>query len=242
MPLVALLVAVLQAAAPPAGELKPPDAAVLLSACRPQAVDPGVQGAEGTAFLVRAGERTLLVTASHLFRVRAEDMPARVSAVRCTPPGGPPLRSQAALAIPGAHPTGPADSLRDMAVFPMEGAPPALRLAARAPAPGDDVWLLAPVHGGVEQEGWLHHAVVVPAGRAFAYLFDDPTIDLRNTSGGAVLDASGAVVGQEVLLSRTAQGVVGLGNTLATLTAVLDEAGRAAAPAPRPAPAPRERP
>ena len=222
MPFAALLAVALQAApAARAGELKPPDAAVLASACRPTAVDAGVQPSQGTAFLVRAGERTFLVTAQHLFHVRAEDMPARVSAVRCAPPGAAPLRTGAALLVPGAHPTGPADSLRDVAVFPVEGAPPALRLAEHAPAPGDDVWLLAPVHGGEEQGSWLHHAVVMPAGRAFAYLFDDPAIDLHNTSGAALVNAAGEVVGQEVLLGRSPQGVVGLGNTLATLADVL---------------------
>ena len=181
----------------------------------------------GSGFLLYGGgypRRTYLFTAQHLFGVPASDMPTHVTAASCaSPQTGHSYPAAAAIAIKGAHPMGPLESLKDVAVFPVLGRSPALSLADGDVTPGTPVWLLARVKSGAETGLLLHRAL---AGRADGYLvyrFDDQSIGLDQTSGAAVLNAAGQVVGLNVGYGRSVSGqLVGVADALSTLRGVVD--------------------
>ena len=203
-----------------------PDALVQRGFCEPSFSIDGTVRRNGTGFLLYdlgSPRHTFLVTAQHLFSVAPPEMPARVAGATCKSPAtGRSYATGPAILIQGAHPMGPLNELKDLAVFPVQGRSPGLTLADRDVEPGAVVWLLARVKGGAETASLLHRAI---AGRADGYLvyrFDDQTIGLDQTSGAAVLNSTGEVVGVNVGYGRAQNGaLVGVADQFATLRAVV---------------------
>jgi hypothetical protein len=180
------------------------------SACRPSFTVGGQTYQAGTAFLVEGGGRTYLVTAHHLFGqggglpadIAWQDLPTKIAGLRCQPFAGRRIWTTGApLAIPGAAPGENEETLNDIAAFPIQIDPPmrgfVLKLAAQPPKPRDTVWLLASLMGGAPASQMLHRATVakVSANGGLIFLYDNPNLEIRATSGAAILNAEGQVVG-----------------------------------------------
>ena len=215
----------------PGGVAEPPTSdapsfLALRSYCAPTFVIDHISRTEGTGFLlerIKGTRRTYLFTAQHLFPAPSAELPARVGSASCASPETKRLFvAGAAIAIPGAHPMGPLPELKDVAVFPIQGWSPGLPLATGEVEPGDPVWLLAKVKSGKETAVLLHRAVVGRSQGFLAYRFDDQTIGLDQTSGGAVLNRNGEVVGLNVGYGRLANGsLIGVADALDTLQTVV---------------------
>ena len=214
------------AGALPTPEATPPDFLVLRSYCAPTFVVDQISRPEGTGFLVErlgTARKTYLLTAQHLFPQSSAALPSHVTSARCEPNASRrSYKTGAALTIPGAHPMGALSQLRDVAAFPVIGWSPGLSLAAVNVRPGDPVWLLARVKSGRETGTLLHRAVVGRANGFLAYRFDDQSIGLDQTSGGAVLNRDGDVVGLNIGYGRLPNGsLFGVGDSLDTLRSVV---------------------
>lgn len=180
------------------------------SACRPNFTFGGQTYQAGTAFLVEGGGQTYLVTAHHVFGqggglpvdIAWQDLPARITGLRCQPLAGRRIWAAGApLAIPGAAAGENEDALNDIAAFPIAIDAPmrgfVLKLAAEPPKPRDTVWLLASLAGGAPPSQMLHRATVakVTANGGLIFLYDNPNLEIRATSGAAILNGNGEVVG-----------------------------------------------
>ncbi|WP_227711431.1 hypothetical protein [Novosphingobium ovatum] len=185
--------------------------------CRPQFAVDGQAIAAGTAFvldltppprpdnpLAPRAEQVMLVTALHLFgpngglpaQILSADLPQHVGLTTCRGAQGQAWTARRTLAIAGAVPM--AMPFRDVAGFATDAVGVAgaerLRLADRPPAVGDDVWVVAAMtaDGRVRR----HAARVIYVGdNALQYVFVDATLQLRASSGAAVVNAAGQVVG-----------------------------------------------
>jgi hypothetical protein len=119
---------------------------------------------------------------------------------------------------------------RDVAAFPLDTAkapihPVRLKLAAAAPKVGDSVWLLAQVPEGAPPSQLLHHAVVRSStDQALQYAFDNVGLNLQGTSGAPVVNAAGEVVGTNLGGGTLPGKLIGVGNSLASLRALLNAA------------------
>lgn len=223
-----LLACATSAACLGAAPLGSPGALAQRAFCEPTFVADGTPRRSGSGFLLygrKYPRRTYLFTAQHLFSLPAEEMPRRVtSAVCASPETGRAYPTAAALSVTGAHPMGPLDSLKDVAVFPVRGRSPGLSLAEQDVSPGEVVWLLARVRSGSETSMLLHRAVAGASSGYLVYKFDDQTIGLDQTSGSAILNSAGEVVGLNVGYGRATGGqLVGVANRWSTLKAVVDE-------------------
>jgi hypothetical protein len=106
-------------------------------------------------------------------------------------------RAGTPLAIAGAHPGFDEKAMLDIAAFPLTGATSQshLRLASRAPAVGDSIWLVAEIIEEPKAQGFLHHAVVTETSSHFLFFVYDHPIGITATSGGPIVNAQGEVVG-----------------------------------------------
>ena len=146
-------------------------------------------------------------------------MAAHVTRGECTSPmSAKPFVTGPAINIPGAHAMGTPREFEDIAAFAVIGHSPGLPLAGADVLPGDAVWLLAKVASGHEIGTLLHRAIVGRSEGFLAYRFDDQTLGPDQTSGGAVINAAGEVVGLNIGYTRTADGqLVGVGDRLSRL-------------------------
>lgn len=238
MALSRIVAAVMLGLALPAAAQDPPgDPAE--SICRPRFLVDGKPLTAGTAFALapRAqGGDPLLVTAIHLLGPAgglAQDVPwdrmaLRVRLAHCDPikkddpEAGEGWRGGPALGVPGARPMG-ALPYRDIAAFPLGTSVPLLELASVPPRPGDKVWLVAEVLNAPGK--LLHRATVNYSGvQALQYVFDDPALQLRATSGAPVIDAAGQVVGINLGGGKDGADLIGIATSLQVLTVALRDA------------------
>ena len=199
---------------------------MIRSLCKPIFTIDGGRRASGTGFLMEtiAGRRrTYLFTAQHLFSIAPRELPAHATRADCvTPTSARSFATGAAIAIAGAHPMGPPGDYKDIAVFPVIGHSPGLPLATRDVAPGDFVWLLAQPASGRELQSLLHRARVLRTQGFLAYRYDDQTLGADQTSGAAVINAAGEVVGLNLGYTRATNGdLIGVGDRLSALQAVV---------------------
>ena len=180
---------------PPAIDAKDlPDS--LRSLFRVQGADP-YNGPAPHGFLLRLSDRTLAITAHHVLSSNQGDPVATV--VRSPFDGQLSLTLGRALPVAGAQTIGSGGSQHDMAAFQTVGElAPAhyLQLAPALPALNDIVYVYAvlPSH----PRRYRHPArVVVAHDSALIYVYNDVT-SANLTSGAAVLDAQGRVVGINV--------------------------------------------
>jgi hypothetical protein len=195
----------------------------LHAALRPTFVVEGKQVRAGTAFVLKLPDHPLLlVTAFHLFGtagghtrdLRWDEVPRLVTKASATSvedssiivTAEPPLAIEGAVGMSNTRIDG------DVAALPViDGSRAGSLVAAAAlPAVGARVTLLSEVYG---VPGYKHGATVVAADPdAIGYKFDKP-IELRATSGAAVVDEHGHVVAINLGgLTDEAGAVIGLGN------------------------------
>lgn len=177
-------------------------------------VRPTVLGSEGqttagSAFVCSLDDASppLLCTAHHLFGPSGgmsreyawQELPEVVDHIEGTGFGKDPVFVNASdpLPIEGAA-MKPPEFSRDLAVFRVRapGRMHVLTLAETPPAEGAEVFLIAKLQSGRNLENLRHRAVVLDAtDKVLAYKFDDPTIDLRATSGAPMVNTKGLAVG-----------------------------------------------
>lgn len=215
-----------------------PSPTVQNAICSPVFQADGRAFSAGTAFaleLPQPAPRTLLVTAIHIFgptggldeQIPAVELSRRVSLAGCKAVGLDEIwYAGRALTLLDAHAMddGP---YRDLAAFALDttGAPihpVRLKLAATAPKVGDSVWLLAQVPEGALPNQLLHHAVVRSStDKALQYAFDNAGLNLQGTSGAPIVNAAGEVVGTSLGSGTLLGKLIGVGNSLASVRALL---------------------
>jgi hypothetical protein len=192
-------------------------------ALRPTFFVEGKRIVAGTAFVLQLpDEPALLVTAFHLFGTAGgntrditwDEAPRVVTKMAATSvedrditvTAGPPLAIEGAAGMTDARVTG------DVAALPVIDGSRAgsLVVASAMPAVGARVTLLAEVIGGTE---FRHGATVVQVDAdVIAYKFDKP-IEIRATSGAAVVDEQGRVVAINLgAMDDKTGAVIGIGN------------------------------
>ena len=161
--------------------------------------------------------RPILLTALHIFGpaggmeapIAAKDLPAAIKRVTLR---GLFDKSEVveagdeALSLPDAAPFPTPSKAGDIAAFlATTGARLTPRpLAARTPQAEERVWLAASLLGGAPASRRLHAAVVKErdANGLVYYVFEDPELQLRATSGAPILDAAGEIVAIQVAAGK----------------------------------------
>jgi len=185
--------------------------------CHPTFLVDGGNLSAGTAFLLSMAEppspsnplalrppALFLVTALHLFgpdgglaaQIASEHLPEHVKMAACINGEDQRWAARRTLAIAGAVPI--ALPFRDVAAFTadpisLNGAT-GLQLADKAAAVGDVVWVVASM-GRDGRIGRYGARVIYNGPDALQYVFFDGTLVMRATSGAAVVDGSGRVLG-----------------------------------------------
>ncbi len=204
---------------------------------RPSFETAGGTYAAGTAFLIEDDSRgTLMITAQHLFGppgglpavIPAAELPDRILSAQAydAPFEALVIQGGRAVYLPDARPAAGLDATADYAAFMVsdDGATPRLTLAGTTPQAGDTVWLLARAASGAPASRHLHRGTVIeadPSGILFKY--KNPTIGLRATSGAAVVNDAGEVIGVNAVVSRRANGIHGIAAPIDGLLRALGE-------------------
>ncbi len=131
-------------------------------------------------------------------QLESADLPKSLKETKLVDIRGKEIAIGPALAVPGAEPFALPDASTDLSAF---AAPSflaiqrALELASEKPSVGDSVWVLARV-GGAPPTTLLHHGYVRRSDdQMLGYELDNNALNLTTTSGAAVLNARGQVVG-----------------------------------------------
>ncbi len=162
----------------------------------------------GTAFVAKVspGGPTLLITAHHLFGEMGgldreytwSELPAFVTGVTGKPvEKGAPVRAGAALLLKGAIAFTQTHMGGDVAAFPVTDPAnvPALTFAAKLPAPGTEVFLIAKLDGAPADKLRYRGVVEAVEDGAIGVALDDKGLALRGSSGAPIVNAAGEVVG-----------------------------------------------
>jgi hypothetical protein len=201
---------------------------------RPTFIVEGKQLRAGTAFVLMLADRPpLLVTAFHVFGraggydrdLTWDQVPHLVTKAeatsveddRITVIAGAPLAIEGAVGMSAARVGG------DVAALPVTGGSRAgsLTIATEPPAVGARVTLLAQVLG---TDGFRHGATVLKVtDEAIAYRYDQP-IEIRATSGAAVVDEHGRVVAINLGAVDRDGAVIGIGNPVRSFEPALRRA------------------
>lgn len=214
--------------------------------CRPAfAVDDGTMSA-GTAFLLDMTEppspsnplaprppALFLVTALHLFgpngglaaQIPSEHLPDHVKMTACISADGQHWAARRTLAIAGAVPM--ATPFRDVAAFAADPASlngaTRLQLADKPAAVGDEVWVVASM-GGDGRIRRYGARVIYNGPDALQYAFVDGTLDMRASSGAAVVDGAGRVLGLHLGGGKDRGDLLGMAVPLDRLRALIGAA------------------
>ncbi|WCT75952.1 trypsin-like peptidase domain-containing protein [Novosphingobium humi] len=214
--------------------------------CRPAfAVDDGTMSA-GTAFLLDMTEppspsnplaprppALFLVTALHLFgpngglaaQIPSEHLPDHVKMTACISADGQHWAARRTLAIAGAVPM--ATPFRDVAAFAADPASlngaTRLQLADKPAAVGDEVWVVASM-GGDGRIRRYGARVIYNGPDALQYAFVDGTLDMRASSGAAVVDDAGRVLGLHLGGGKDRGDLLGMAVPLDRLRALIGAA------------------
>lgn len=191
----------------------------------------------GTAFVCESpnGEKSLLLTAHHLLG-SAGGFPTELNwdqlnrTIKMTvglsmDDSSTHVFSKRAILIQGARALDKAGFAEDLAAFELapDKARPTLKLATQSPKVGDKVWLLGRLPGSSKLELVLG-TVRSSTPKELRYEFDRGGIKLTGTSGAPVLNASGDVVAVNIGGGQREGKVVGIGNPLPSITALLTKA------------------
>lgn len=190
----------------------------------------------GTAFVCEPGpgEPPLLLTAQHLFGPagglpRDYEWSEMGTSVRGAEgrddEGTVVLKTGPPLVITDAKGMSDEGVGNDLAAFSLLGPARihALPLAVRAPAVSEAVWLIGPVES---DDSLRHRATVVEFGDDYLiYAYDEP-IELRATSGAAVVNTDGEVVAVNLGGGDEGGVTIGVGNPASSVRRHLDAAQR----------------
>lgn len=215
---------------------------VSASICRPEFIHgDGGKHKAGTAFLLNYNNQQLLLTAFHLFgpsggllkQIGARELPLFIKEINCTQitdkGDQAPYRSSQAVVIPNATPLGQSFGYLptlDISIFRANSpSPNFLKLAENDVKVGDDVWLVAETKGERYKGIYFHHAKVtsIENNSILNFKYDDPTIQLRASSGAPVINAKGDLVGVNAGHYNDLRDTYGISSTLsATKQALLN--------------------
>jgi hypothetical protein len=222
------------AKAPPGA---PPEQAAL-SICNPSFELASGPNDAGTAFVLASPlgkNKKFLSTAHHLFgpdggvepQISWQALPKAVKRVTCQSTQAP------AWQVIGGHPLAVKDAKsyaengpkRDIAVFALETAVPALTLATAEPKVGDLVWLVAQARSGAAPIQLLHKARVVEVSSdQLVYAYENKSIGLGGSSGAPVVNEFGQVVAVNFGGGKSAEGEkLGFGTARSILYSSLAE-------------------
>lgn len=176
---------------------------------RPTLLSEEGQTTAGSAFVCALDDASppLLCTAHHLFGPSGglsreyawTELPDLVDRIEGTGFIEDPVFVNAADPLPiEGKPMQPPDFASDFAVFRIRapGRMHVLTFGQTPPATGDTIFLIAQLQSGQRPKELRHRAVVLDStAEVLAYKFDDPTIDLRATSGAPMVDSKGRAVG-----------------------------------------------
>ena len=194
----------------------------------------------GTAFAVEVdgAERRALLSAVHLFgsaggldrEIPPKDLPGYVREVTCVDAfdGDQVGGASSLVPLPNASSMNESPGAGDIVAFRIpEGqkfvtAP----LAKESPRPGERVWLAAQVLNRTEARRFEAKVVGIADSRLY-YAYEDPKLELRATSGAAVLNARGEAVGINLGGGESEGVLYGIANPVENFRAALVEAMRA---------------
>ena len=164
----------------------------------------------GTASVIKLsdGFQSYIVSARHLLgpeggfakQADAKDVPTFVQSIKIQGfTGGSRSYSVDGLLVPATQlePIG-GTPIDDLAIYQLKDSSPqdqAAPLAAKPPAVGETVWVVAEVRGGVPQGEIMHSAKVLDGDGWLRLQFDNDKIITNGASGAPVLNAAGEVVG-----------------------------------------------
>lgn len=122
------------------------------------------------------------------------------------------------IAIKGAEPFSEETAARDIAIFKLDQMPTnSLFISTTAPRLGESVWMYTSVINR-DRSKQLFKAVVVEYNKdRIVYAFEDSGIELNATSGAAVINWQGDVVGINLGGGRQGRVLFGIGNPLSAL-------------------------
>jgi hypothetical protein len=188
----------------------------------------------GSAFVVRHGDATLLLTAQHLFgeaggmsrELSAAEMPTVVKSVRAVGSEDERVVVQSGRLLPiaGASAVTQEDASRDLAAFVLDdsGGGKAFELAAQVPGEGEPIQLLAQPFGA--STALFTGRVAAVDAKMLVVVFDDPALQLSGASGAPVLDGSGRVIGLLVSGGVAEDTLVGIANPASAIRSALSRA------------------
>lgn len=218
----------------------------ITATCHPAFTVDGTTLSAGTAFVLDMTEppsasnplaprpsALFLVTALHLFgpngglaaQIESEHLPDHVKMDACIGGDGQHWTARRTLAIAGAVPM--ASPFRDVAAFAADPAglkdATRLKLAEKGPLAGDEVWVVASM-GGDGRIRRYGARVTYNGPDALQYAFVDSTLVLAASSGAAVVDGSGRVLGLHLGGAKDRGDLLGMAVPLERLRKLIGEA------------------
>ena len=173
----------------------------------------------GIAFLVEEQGQRYMVTAYHVLgpagglktRIAPRDVPREVKAIvgLCLGDASTVIVGAPVLSVADARPFDEAGGEADLifASVPGPGGPPGLKLADKLPKAGERVWLFLRL---VDRDRpTLYPATVSEATESYVqYAMDEPSLNLRASSGAPVLGKDGAVVAMHLSFGKKSDALV----------------------------------
>ncbi len=209
-------------------------AKLLSSAFKPTFVSSEGNKEAGTAFVVMHKENFYAVTAHHLFSEAGgfsrehswKELGYLVSKVNLQCLSNKTIKYSAgrAVSINGAKSVSNRTGKNDIAIFKMNQKPNNyLKVAKTPPKIGEVVWLYGLVYNRPEKL-LLHEAVVVKYNKNWiSYQFKDPGLILNGTSGAAILNQSGEVIGINLSGGDQNGKLYGYGNPLSSIQEIFNK-------------------
>jgi|GEM_PF-1959755 len=186
--------------------------------------------AAGTASVVRVGDKTWLVTAHHLFGPNGgmastylpHELPSVVKGGKASSPmpGGKVVQAGAPAVIADAEAFSDGNARGDLAALPVKKVTgDVLQLAEGPPANGAPVWMLADPNNAEAGAhlGWIAYTTE----GQYLYYFHQADLDLAGTSGAALVDAKGHLIGVHVAGGEVDGAAFGMANPWPSVKAKL---------------------
>lgn len=185
----------------------------------------------GTAFVVKYEEHSYAVTAHHLFSEAGgfsreynwKELQELVSGVSLQSLSDEKTKysTKKAIRVKGAKSVSNWTGKNDIAIFKLNQKPANyLTLAQSSPKVGETVWLYGLVYNR-PGESLLHKAVVVEYDKNWiSYQFADSGLILNGTSGAAILNSNGEVVGINLSGGEQEGKLYGYGNPLVSIQSI----------------------
>lgn len=214
-----------------AGDLKEED---LMSAFKPTFSSTEGEQKAGTAFVVEYNSKYYAVTAHHLFSEAGgfsreyswKELQSLVESVSIQNLSNEKIKYSTgkAISIEGAKSVSNWSGKNDIAVFKLDKTPSkSLKFSTNMPKIGEIVWLYGLVYNRPSDQ-LLHKAIVVEYDKNWiSYQFSDSGLILNGTSGAAILNNSGEVVGINLSGGEQDGKLYGYGNPLISIKSLFSK-------------------